>query len=300
MAIHYLNINNKELYVETHGKITGKAILYLHGGPGEECFDFSMNQTHRLNNFFRLVVIDQRGVCRSEEIFKEESFGINHLIEDCEELRVQLGISKWSIIGHSFGGYLAVLYANRYPYAIEKIIFECPTFDFELTAKSLLKRTASFFARYNMIPLQKKVNRLIAKAVSPKELVEGYLQLSSYLKEKRMEIYSLHSINLETSIYTDEQWDRFYDKSEIHFARLRNEGKIFESVLPLLKKIQVPSLLIVGEYDPVTCEKQIDFFDKNVRQGEIQIIEQCGHTPHNESPEWFSKMVTEFLLWENH
>lgn len=300
MAVNYLNINSKELYVETHGKITGKAILYLHGGPGEGCFDFSMNQTQRLNNFFRLVVIDQRGVCRSEEIFKKESFGINHLIEDCEELRVQLGISKWSIIGHSFGGYLAVLYANRYPYAIEKLIFECPTFDFELTAKSLLKRTASLFARYNMIPLQKKVNRLIAKAVSPKELVEGYLQLSSYLKEKLMEIYSLHSINLETSIYTDEQWDRFYDKSEIHFARLRNEGKIFESVLPLLKKIQVPSLLIVGEYDPVTCEKQIDFFDKNVRQGEIQIIEQCGHTPHNESPEWFSKMVTEFLLRKNH
>ncbi|AYV66647.1 alpha/beta hydrolase [Niallia circulans] len=118
MAIHYLNINNKELYVETHGKMTGKAILYLHGGPGEGCFDFSMNQTHRLNNFFRLVVIDQRGVCRSEEIFKEESFGINHLIEDCEELRIQLGISKWSIIGHSFGGYLAVLYANRYPFKL--------------------------------------------------------------------------------------------------------------------------------------------------------------------------------------
>ena len=87
-------------------------------------------------------MIDQRGVCRSEEITEDEAFGLNDLIEDCEELRKSLQIEKWSIIGHSFGGYVALLYASIYPSSIEKIIFEGPTFDFALTSKALLQKTA--------------------------------------------------------------------------------------------------------------------------------------------------------------
>lgn len=63
------------------------------------------------------------------------------MIEDCEELKKVLQIKKWSIIGHSFGGYLALLYASIYPGSIKKIIFEGPTFDFALTSRALLQKT---------------------------------------------------------------------------------------------------------------------------------------------------------------
>lgn len=83
----YMNIRGKKLYVETHGDPKNKPVLYLHGGPGESCYDFSFHQAERLKDSLYVIMIDQRGVCRSEEITEDEAFGLNDLIEDCEELK---------------------------------------------------------------------------------------------------------------------------------------------------------------------------------------------------------------------
>ncbi len=135
-----MNIRGKLLYVEIYGSSENRPILYLHGGPGEMCFDFTYHQAHRLQDSFQLIAIDQRGAGRSAKIEKQEQFGLQDIIEDCEELREMLQIEKWSVIGHSFGGFLALLYATLYPQSIQKIIFEGPTFDFSLTSRSLLKK----------------------------------------------------------------------------------------------------------------------------------------------------------------
>ena len=72
---------------------------------------------------FSICNYDRSKRCWSfRKITEDEAFGLNDLIEDCEELKV-LQIEKWSIIGHSFGGYVALLYASIYPSSIE-IIFE--------------------------------------------------------------------------------------------------------------------------------------------------------------------------------
>ena len=70
------------------------------------------------------------GVWRSEAILDEENISLEDIIEDFEELRKKLHINKWSLLSHSFGGYLAVLYANLYPDSIEYMIYECPSFRF--------------------------------------------------------------------------------------------------------------------------------------------------------------------------
>ena len=293
----FIEINGKKLYVEVNDTNAEKAILYLHGGPGESCFDFTYHQTNRLGQNFRLIAFDQRGVCRSEGIGENEPFGLGDLVEDCEELRHSLGVKKWSLIGHSFGGYLAVLYALRYPDSIEKVIFEGPTFDFTYTAKALLEKTANLFGKYKMPEHQDKCLKLSNESsCSAKELVEGYMELSDFLEEKRMQIYT-HNFNNPTDYtkYSDEQWEEFYDKSIIHYNRLREEGKIFESVLPLLKDIKLPCLLILGEHDVVTCPTQIETYKNDVQQGEIYMIENSGHTPHYEAANLFCDVVTDFL-----
>lgn len=293
----YIQINGKKLYVEYSKMEHEKSILYLHGGPGEGCFDFTFHQTERLGHNFSLISIDQRGVLRSEDIGVQDSFGLNDLIEDCEELRRELQIDRWSVIGHSFGGFLAVLYASKYPDSIERIVFEGPTFDFQLTGKALIQKTASLCAESGLFDVQQRcLSMLHNSSIRPRELVEGYMKESEYLGEERMRIYT-HNFNnpTDTSVYTEEEWDVFYGRSEVHYDRLREEGKLFTSLLPLLKELSMPCLLIMGEHDVVTCPVQLEAYQQEVRLGETYIVPDCGHTPHYEAADEFYMVVRDFL-----
>ncbi len=291
----YINIRGKKLYVETHGNPKNKPVLYLHGGPGESCYDFSFHQAERLKNSLYVIMIDQRGVCRSEEITEDEAFGLNDLIEDCEELRKSLQIEKWSIIGHSFGGYVALLYASIYPSSIEKIIFEGPTFDFALTSKALLQKTADLLKKYGKEEVAKACLVYLSSNASSEELLDAYIRLSDELEENRMEIYNYKEDVTDESLYSDEEWEVFSNRSKIHFDRLKLEGAFHTSLLRKIKDVQNPMLLIVGKHDVVTCEKQIEIFNKDARNGKYIVFEESGHSPHYEEADRFAETVMHFL-----
>ncbi|WP_314591358.1 alpha/beta hydrolase [Paenibacillus terrigena] len=290
-------IRGKKLYVECYGSKDKPPVLYLHGGPGESCHDFSYHQSIRLGEHFRLIAIDQRGVCRSDVIHVNEEFGLKDLIEDCEALRMHFNIDKWSVIGHSFGGFLSLLYVSQYPNSIDKVIFEGPTFDFELTSRSLIRKTAQLLKNHGKPELHDKGLLLAESNIPIRELTEKYMDLSDELGENRMEIYR-HNHNNPTdyySYYSAEEWDDFYERSDLHYNLLREEGKIFESLLPKIKNVANPMLLAIGKYDAVTCDNHIEVFKNDALNGEIHVFEHSGHTPHYEEPDKFKKVVVEFL-----
>ncbi|MFD1675695.1 alpha/beta fold hydrolase [Alicyclobacillus fodiniaquatilis] len=76
--------------MEIHGHADAPPLLYLHGGPGESCYEFMLHQTHRLSKKLRLIAIDQRGVWRSDAVEEDEPLSLQDLVEDCEALRKQL------------------------------------------------------------------------------------------------------------------------------------------------------------------------------------------------------------------
>jgi proline iminopeptidase len=293
-----MNIRGKGLYVEEYGPQNEEAILYLHGGPGESCYDFSFEQAEKLAGNFRVIAIDQRGVCRSEGINPGEPFGLNDIIEDCEALRVHLNIEKWSLIGHSFGGFLSILYASQYPSSIHKIILEGPTFDFELTSRNLLRKTASLLEEQGKKAAAEKCLALAdtEDTVTIRELTEKYMEYSDLLGNERMRIYryDLHS-GVDYSAYTDNEWDSFFDHSEIHYDLLREEGRIFESLLSHFQSLPHEMLLLKGDCDPVPCEIQMKWYCDDAKNGSVYTFKECGHTPHYEKPEEFTRVVSQFL-----
>ncbi|MDO5518473.1 MAG: alpha/beta hydrolase, partial [Clostridium sp.] len=139
----YYDIRGKKIYTEVLGESQNPALLFIHGGPGGiGCEDFIKYAGEKLAENFRVVAVDQRGVWRSEGLRDDEKITLEDIIEDFEELRKQLGIEKWSLLSHSFGGYLSVLYAELYPNSIVNIIYENPSFDFSLSERSMLKNAA--------------------------------------------------------------------------------------------------------------------------------------------------------------
>src|SRR3990172_2785246 len=110
-------IRDVSLFVKVIGR--GYPLLLMHGGPGldhtillsfEPCADR-----------FTLIFYDHRCNGRSEGA-DVTSMTWENLTADAEALRQRLGFDRWAVIGHSFGGNVALEYALRYPQSLSHLI----------------------------------------------------------------------------------------------------------------------------------------------------------------------------------
>jgi proline iminopeptidase len=229
-----LLVRGKQLYVEVLGPVTAPAVLYLHGGPGTGAYDFTRHQGGRLSPVLRLVAMDQRGVLRSDPLGDTEAFGLEDLIEDCEAVRRALGIDRWAVIGHSFGGYLAVRYALKYPAAVTAVVLESPTLDLGSSARSLLRRAA---AEYRALGRASEAEACVTAAAAPTtsdQVWSEFTRLSNGLGPARNNLYvygpdkGFFDALVAESPIPREWWRR----QNLFQQRLYAEKRVFESLLP--------------------------------------------------------------------
>ncbi len=108
------------IYFEESGNPKGRAIAFLHGGPGS-----GTNPTQRRffnPEKFRIILHDQRGSGRSRPHGSLKANTTAHLIADMEALRQSLDISTWSLFGGSWGSTLALAYANAHASSVNAMI----------------------------------------------------------------------------------------------------------------------------------------------------------------------------------
>ncbi len=101
------------IYYEESGDPHGIPVIFLHGGPGS-----GSNENHRRYfdpKKYRIINFDQRGCNRSSPRGSVENNTTQHLLNDMEQIREQLGIDRWLIFGGSWGAALGLLYAQAQP-----------------------------------------------------------------------------------------------------------------------------------------------------------------------------------------
>ena len=103
-------------------------------------------QGSRLARSLRVIGVDQRGALRSDPLPAEPALTMALLVSDYEDLRHQLGLTDWAILGHSFGGGIALAYATSHPRSVSRAIFDCPCWDGNLSDRSKLDVAASRLA----------------------------------------------------------------------------------------------------------------------------------------------------------
>jgi proline iminopeptidase len=292
-----INIRGKKIYIEELGKHHEETLLYIHGGPGASCLDFCFYQAKALAESIRVVTFDQRGVLRSDPLDENEEFGLDDLIQDCESIRSALGIKKWSVLGHSFGGYLALKYASQYPNVVNKIIYEAPCFDLKMSVRSLFQAAIKLLNRIGKEELIPECKEYLEGNLSGTELISKWGYFCSKIGEYNKDLIYLHNVNPEdlNSIYEQEGIDsNMWARTQLHTNKLLQEGLINQSILDLLPLVQKQSLLLHGQNDPVFCSKQKDRF-LETKNGEIVIFENSGHFPRIEEPEKYSKEILRFI-----
>jgi len=108
-----------KIYYRTFG--TGTPILIINGGPGLNSDGF-VDLAKTLSAQNQTIIYDQRGTGKSVMQIDASSITMELMIDDIENLRKQLKIERWIILGHSFGGMLASYYATIHPSRIISMI----------------------------------------------------------------------------------------------------------------------------------------------------------------------------------
>ncbi|WP_172191211.1 alpha/beta hydrolase [Actinomyces faecalis] len=114
------------------------ALVFLQGGPGCEsprpAGDGGAGWLGAVLEHYRVILLDQRGTGASTPIDHPDAggdaqgtarllthFRADEIVEDCEDLRRELGIERWSLLGQSFGGFCTIRYASAHPDSLETI-----------------------------------------------------------------------------------------------------------------------------------------------------------------------------------
>jgi proline iminopeptidase len=116
-----LKVSEKHaIYYEECGNPEGYPVVFLHGGPGSGC-----NPTQRRffdPNFYRIILLDQRGCGRSTPLGCIEENNIDLLVSDIETLKLHLNVKDWLVFGGSWGSTLALAYAITHPRSVTGLI----------------------------------------------------------------------------------------------------------------------------------------------------------------------------------
>jgi len=112
-------VGESRLFVRDLG--SGHPAIVLHGGPD---FDHSylVPELDGLAEHYRLVFYDQRGRGRSWSGEGPGSVTIDSEVEDLDRVRAWTGSETVALLGHSWGGLLAMEYAIRHPERVSHLI----------------------------------------------------------------------------------------------------------------------------------------------------------------------------------
>jgi pimeloyl-ACP methyl ester carboxylesterase len=114
-----LRVNGTTLSCETLGE--GATCLCLHGGPGTDSSGLRRSLAPLAEALgVRLVFYDHRGHGRSEWVPVEQCTQ-DQLVADVEGVREALGLGRVHVLGISWGGFLALMYAARHPDSLRSL-----------------------------------------------------------------------------------------------------------------------------------------------------------------------------------
>jgi proline iminopeptidase len=251
-------------------------LLLLHGGPG---FDHShLKPIHsELQDVAQLVFLEHRGNGRSDRA-APETWNLTQWGDDVYEFCQALEIEKPIVLGLSFGGFVAQAYATRHP---------------EHPAKLILASTAPCMRRDRIADMFERLGgpqaRTLAEAFWRDASDEA--ALGPYL-ETCFPLYNQTPQGTDLLTRTIMNADLLGD-----FFGLEGEGQSFDFRADLAK-IQCPTLVMTGEFDPVTPVAQSQDIAAAIPGGlaELHIFKGCGHGAERDDKDAALKVMREFIL----
>ena len=307
-------ITRHGLFADIRGDPSSPALLFLHGGPGQGCYDFMAIQGELLSRSVLLIGLDQRGVDRSAPLPPGATLTVADVVADCEEVQQELGIDRWAVLGQSSGGGLALRYAAGYPAAVTGAIFENPVWDMASSTRAALVPLAAMLADRGKDAEAQAARTAAAATPAPGEQPGAGEQPAAALRAAYLTALSALGADCEQFFIPNAATrERLADLRRAHEARERGSNEagdesskrhhvaftadqaFVESMLGLLPRLTAPALLITGGRDPLTApEQRAAFRDASPRNQHVEFA-KAGHFVHAEDPDQYAQCVMKFV-----
>lgn len=273
-----MSIRGARLFVEVVGR--GYPLVLMHGGPSAD--HWSMVQFRRLADRFTLVFYDHRCNGRSTGA-PVASMTWENLTADADALRERLGFERWAVLGHSFGGHVALEYALRYPDRLSHLVL----LDTGGDSHWARQNAADLLAERGYSPKKVQlVRRWFNGEFTPKEYFPIFVRIMDAYPHDR-------SLRPLVRMMASGAWHTKFRPEAMIFAG-RHLLKDW-TVMDRLSEIAVPTLVMAGRDDfvfPLECQEELAAAIPNAR---LRIIERAGHDPDGEQPAEVMQVVREFL-----
>ncbi|MEP6477580.1 MAG: alpha/beta fold hydrolase [Actinomycetota bacterium] len=106
-------IDDTRLFVEARGRDRADPVIVLHGGPGMDHHEFG-DYLDPLGADHRLLLVDQRAQGRSDPA-PDHTWTLERMAQDVIMLARALDLDRYSVLGHSFGAFVALQNAVDFP-----------------------------------------------------------------------------------------------------------------------------------------------------------------------------------------
>ena len=267
------------LHYRTFG--SGSPVVLLSGGPGFEV-DYMLPVGDFLPPSYQRVFLEQRGTGRSRVELTSDTMTIGNVVEDLEGLRVHLKQERLFLVGHSWGGMLAMAYAAAHPDRIDRMILigpGGPTLEFTQWFPDNIRMRL----RPEDLEAERSWDDAEKRGVDPDKA-------------------ALEGIRAVTPGY-------FFDRGKgLAFAKQLTDGTVHVKVnlllfddmakgydsRPGLHRLERPVLIVQGHQDPVG-DKTAEDIHAAIKTSVLTYINKCGHFPWLEQPDSFRRAINEFL-----
>ena len=259
-------------------------VLCLNGGPGLPCDYLRDSHAVLADHGFRVIAFDQLGTGRSDQPCDPALWTIERYVEEVEAVRDALGLGAVHLLGHSWGGWLAIEYAVHYPGRLKSLILENTCADIPLLVKELNCLRASLGAE--TVAMMRRYEAM-EDWTHPEYLAA--VTLLNYRHVCRMPEWP-EPFRRSLDQTNDEIYRIMQGPNEYHYVgNLRHWRRIEE-----LAGVRRPVLITVGQHDEITptCALQMK---TALPQAELRVFRNSSHVPFFEEPEAFFPVLIDFL-----
>jgi pimeloyl-ACP methyl ester carboxylesterase len=255
----------------THQAGSGSAVLLLHGFPGSAQGWRAVMA--RLATDHHVIAPDLLGFGGSSKPRRAADLWVDRQAAAVEEMLAHLGIRRLAVVGHDFGGPVAITLLARRPDLVSHLV---------LSATNAFPDTT--------IPLP--VRAVIWPVVGP---LAGRVLFSRFgLARMLKSAVGRPSVDLEPATYLGDD-AQIRSIGEIFTWSLRKLSDLYGAMPAILGSVRVPSLVVWGTRDPFFPLAVGRRTTAAIPGGRLEILQGAGHFLPEERPEEFAGLVANLI-----